>query len=96
MLGRSSRGRGLCKGIYFPLTKLTAQQVMVKMNREANTHLCDLERAIRLIWKRRTNFKLASVLEEDQKDGMNVRSLEDIKALLGRGEYEKLTKGFEF
>ena len=69
---------------------------MLKLNRDSNTHLCDLERAIRLIWKRRTNFKLAAVLEEDQKDGMSVRSLDDIKALLGRSEYDKLTKGFEF
>jgi hypothetical protein len=27
-LGRSSRGRGLCKGIYYPVTNLAASQVL--------------------------------------------------------------------
>ena len=59
MLGRSSRGRGLCKGIFYPVTRLSPAQVLEKMHSATSLHLCDLERVIRLIWKKRGNTKLA-------------------------------------
>ena len=66
------------------------------MQAESNTHLCDLERVIRLFWKKRANLKLAQAMEEDQTAGNSIKTLNDVKALLGKSEYEKLTKGFDF
>ena len=65
------------------------------MQSATSSHLCDLERVIRLVWKKRTNTKLAYAMEEDQEAGNRIRNLNDVKALVGRTEYEKLTKGFD-
>ena len=34
-------------------------------------------------------------MEDDQAAGNKLKTLNDVKALIGRAEYEKLTKGFD-
>lgn len=95
-LGRSSRTRGICRGIYFCESNLTATQIMDNLNVSNLMFLQNLGILLKFLEFKQTNQTLLNALETALDGGDKITSMKDIQTILEKKQYNAMTKGFHY
>ena len=96
MLGRSSRRRGICEGYLFIETMEKSSQVIDRLKKQSVSALQDLENLIILLEKRHKDNIIIKALANAQENGVYVKSLKELKSVLGEQYYLKIIKDINF
>jgi hypothetical protein len=65
---------------------------MQRLQKKANSSLYDYAELIKVVWQKRKSNSLYDALEEAETEGDGVRSLKDLKSIMGFKEFNKLIK----
>ncbi len=68
IIGRSSRTRNLCRGVYYPITKLSQYQVEQQLTESNNVFLEELRKLLKFVSQKKSNSYVIEALDLAQKE----------------------------